>query len=162
MPGMTGITGKLHQQGWNTPMAGESVFATAIDTHWIARGFRLDLFEPSETYGVFDSSEPSDVEGYSILAGTSFGNHLSGTFGTLHDDGRRIRDPSWTFAYLVSQPGETINFNLQIASMMAAEDVDVAFTIPEGLGAGAAAVPEPATLSLLLICGVAVLRNRRR
>ncbi|KKN82953.1 hypothetical protein LCGC14_0303680 [marine sediment metagenome] len=161
--GYTGITGKLHQHRASLFGIGSSVdtdvYATAIDSHWT--NIESQFTPAVETYDVWPSSEPSDAEGISaIFAETSFGDHMGGVLAGYPGAGEPYSEPfpDWPLAYLVSQLDEVISFDFYVTGTKGGEHIVASYTVGQG---PPGPVPEPATLALLGIGSLAMLRRKR-
>lgn len=155
--GYMGVAGSLHQHdnpglGVYTPTSDSSLFATAIDTHFLNELAELmPVAAPFETRALLPSTEPSDSP--PLLgpdAETTFGDRLSGTFALI---GGSAGD-TWMLAQLVAPGGTTLSFDFAISG-----------THEPGVEGGILAtflIPEPATLSLLAMTALALLRGGRR
>ncbi len=160
-----GITGALHQHdapGFSsyTPTLDVVNYATAIDSHFLVTlGDLLVISAPAETRNVAGSTEASDAPiPYDAFGETTFGDYMGGAFAN-----NLWGAASVDVAYLVvADPGlpligTTVGDGFVNASFLATGPgggEDVAF--------GITTVPEPATLSLLAIGGVAALIRRRK
>ncbi|MCK4603046.1 MAG: PEP-CTERM sorting domain-containing protein [Phycisphaerae bacterium] len=153
--GYSGVAGSLHQHdnpglGVYTPTSDSSLFATAIDTHFLNELAELmPVAAPFETRALLPSAEPSDSP--PLLgpdAETTFGDRLSGTFALI---GGSAGD-TWMLAQLVAPGGTTLSFDFAISGALEpGVEGDILATF---------VIPEPATLSLLGASGLALLRRR--
>ena len=153
--GYSGVSGSLHQHddptmGIYTPTADSSLFATAIDTHFLNTLAELIVVTaPFETRNVAPSAEPSDSPPPLVGAETTFGDRLSGTFALAGG----AAGPTWHIAQLVAGNGTTISLDFAVSGILEpgpAGDVQTSFL-----------VPEPATLSLLAISSLGLLRRKK-
>ena len=165
-PAFTGITGELHQHegplfsDFSETLTGN--FATAIDSHFLVQDANLlSIVAPNETYGVAPSLEGTDALPPFNGPGfwdTSFGSHMGGAFA----DNASIGVSPRNLAYLVIRdPGQPL-----VGVAYGAGLVDN-YYLATGPGGGEVVqfgigVPEPATMSLLAIGGVAALIRRRK
>jgi len=155
--GYSGVAGSLHQHdnpglGVYTPTSDSSLFATAIDTHFLNELAELMfVVAPFETRGLLPSAEPSDSPSpLGPLAETTFGDRLSGTFALV---GGSAGD-TWMLAQLVAPSGTTLSFDFAISGALEpGVEGDILATF---------LIPEPASLSLLGACALALLRRTRK
>ena len=157
--GYTGFTGLMHQQAIGssptldveTIGVEDNVTATDIDSHFMVLSGDLSIVTaPSETTLVAPSAEASDATGFYagapfFLAGTSFGDSLTGAFGDGTASG-----PLWTFAQIVHNA--PVGMFFKIFGYSGGEVVEGFVPI----------VPEPATMSLLGLGGLAALIRRKK
>jgi hypothetical protein len=172
-PLFTGITagalGKgLHQHdstllGSFSPTLSNPNYATAIDSHFLVLdGNLLNVQAPNEDRLVAPSLEASDAGvPFDGFGDTSFGTHMGGAFADSTAAGVSPRN----LAYLVVQdPGLPLT---GVAYLDALSVVDN-FYLGSGPGGGEVlqfgigVLPEPATMSLLAIGGIAALIRRRK
>ena len=145
-----------------SPTLSNANYATAIDSHFLVQDSNLlNVVAPNETRLVAPSAEASDAGiPFDGFADTSFGNYMGGAFADSTAAGVATRN----LVYLViPDPGGTLE---GVAYMDATSVVD-SFFLGSGPGGGEVVqfgigVPEPATMSLLAIGGVAALIRRRK
>ena len=173
-PLFTGITAGalgsgLHQHdstllGSFSPTLSNPNYATAIDSHFLVLdGNLLNVQAPNEDRLVAPSAEASDAGiPFDGFGDTSFGTHMGGAFADSTAAGVGTRN----LAYLVVQdPGLPL---VGVAYGDALSVVDN-FYLGSGPGGGevvqfgiGVVVPEPATMGLLAIGGIAALIRRRK
>jgi len=154
--GYSGLAGSLHQHddpglGVFTPTSDSAALATAIDTHFLNELAELtSVVAPFETRGLLPSTEPSDSPSpLGATPETTFGDRLSGTFALA---GGSAGD-TWMLAQLVAPNGTTLSFDFAISGALEpGVEGDILATF---------VIPEPATLGLLGLGGLAVLRRRK-
>ena len=155
--GYSGVSGALHQHdmpgaGIFTPTSDSSVLATAIDTHFLNTLAELMyVVVPFETRNVAPSAEPSDFPPPLPVSSpeTTFGDRLSGTFALTGG----ATGNTWQIAQLVAPRGTTISLDFAVTGILEpgpAGDIQTTFLIPE-----------PATLSLLALSSLPMLRKRK-
>ncbi|KKO11307.1 hypothetical protein LCGC14_0017870 [marine sediment metagenome] len=151
--GYTGITGKLHQHYSaglvpSTPTQESAAYTTdsAIDTHFmVVIGDLLIVEAPSEDV-TLASAEASDAAfPFDGFADTDFGTFLTGTFAV---DAVETLD----LANIVVPFGETVTLLFFMNGTGGGEVIDTSFTVP---------IPEPASLSMLVLGALALLKRRR-
>ena len=158
----------LHQQdslafGSYSPTASNANYSTAIDSHFLSQdGDLLTVQAPNETRVVNVSTEPSDaLAPFDAFADTSFGDHLGGAFADSTAAGVSPR----LLAYLVvADPGGPLGL-VAYGSALSVVDNFYQGSGPSGgeiMQFGIGVVPEPATMSLLAIGGIAALIRRRK
>ena len=165
----SGLTGEFHQHdapgfGSFTPTLDVANYATAIDSHFLVLTPNLLVISaPGETRNVAPSLEASDAPvPYNAFGETTFGDYMGGAFANNLWGGGTQTD----LAYLVIRdPGMPLTGNV----FGAVDNVVDSFFLATGTGSGAEEVrfgivpiPEPATMGLLAIGGVAALIRRRR
>ncbi len=159
--GSMGFFGDFHQNGFpaaslTSPDATSAVFADALDTHFLFTSAEVvTAVAPAEDQGVAPSGE---VGAFTY----SFGSFLTAGVGLL--GGNDSED--WDLAqFVIEDPGapmmgkwfdpadpwNKVNAFFQIAGADGSKE-NIAFSI--GM------IPEPATMSLLALGGVALLRRR--
>ena len=152
--GYTGIIGILHQHysmiidppPTATSTLDSTSYATAIDTHFlVVLADLLIITTPNEDVSLAPSAEATDaVPPYDLYADTDFGAYLTGTFAV---DGV----PSLALAYLVVPTDSVVTLDFFMSGAKGGEHIDTSFV-----------VPEPASMSLLALGGLALLRRRSR
>ena len=176
LPGFTGITagplaetmlGGLHQHdstllGSFSPTLSNANYSTAIDSHFLVTdGDLLNIQAPNETRLVNPSAEASDAAPpFDDFADTSFGNHMGGAFASNSSIGVTtrnlaylvVRDPGGPLVGVPYNDPLSVVDNYYLATGPKGGDA-----LPFGIG-----VPEPATMSLLAIGGLAALIRRRK
>jgi len=155
--GYSGVSGSLHQHdnpGLDvyTPTSDSSLFATAIDTHFLNELTKLMfVVAPFETRGLLPSAEPSDSPPLlGSNAKTTFRDRLSGTFALT---GGSSGD-TWMLAQLVAPGGTTLSFDFAISGTLAPGvegDILASFLIPG-----------PAALFVMGCGSIGLLRRHRR
>ena len=158
--GYTGITGDLHQEYSAalepiTPTS-DKTFASAIDTHFVDSSASMLVVSPAtEDNGVAPSGEaPLTPPPFDAFAATSFGSFLTGVFAV-------DAAPVFDLAYIVIEdPGQP----LQLVTVDPLVNVDLFVSGTKGgeIFDFMIGVPEPATMSLLAIGGLAALIRRRK
>ena len=153
--GNTGITGTLHQHysavfdppPTATATLDSTSYATAIDTHFLFMLADLLVVEaPREDVSLATSAEATDAGvPFDGFADTDFGEFLTGIFAV---DGA----PSLPLAYIVVPTDSVVTLNFFISGTSGGEQIDTSFSGP---------VPEPASMSLLALGGLALLKRRR-
>lgn len=157
--GYTGFTGKLHQHyslalGTSTATADSVPYADSIDTHFLNVLADMLIEEaPNETIALVGSYEASTAPyPYDVLGDTDFGDQLTGVFAITPTG------PRWDIAQIVmpwhlAAPwfwpragGEELFFDFYLSGTAGGERL-----YP---------IPEPATLSMLSLGGLALLRSR--
>ncbi|KKN79458.1 hypothetical protein LCGC14_0340220 [marine sediment metagenome] len=148
--GYTGITGKLHQHYstvWapSTPTLDSTFYATAIDTHFLVVMADLLIIAelPSEDATLASAEATDAADPFDGFADTDFGTFLTGTFVV---DAVETLD----LAQIVVPFGETVTLFFFMGGTGGGEIIDTSFP-----------VPEPATLGLLSLGGLALLRHKR-
>ncbi len=151
--GYTGITGKLHQHysstvATSTPTLDSVPYAanSAIDTHFlVVIGDLLTVVAPSED-ATLPSAEATDAAApFDLFADTDFGTFLTGTFAV---DAVETLD----LANIVVPDGETVTLFFFMSGTAGGEVIDTSFTVP---------IPEPTSLSMLVLGALALLKRRR-
>lgn len=153
--GYTGITGMLHQH-YSTvleppPLATatlDSAYATAIDTHFLfPLASMLIVTAPSEDVSFAPSAEATDAPvPFDAFADTDFGTYLTGAFEVT-------AAPVLDLAYVVVPAHSGHSFWSPVK-------LDFYLSGTKG-GEYIYDIPEPATLALLSLGGVALLRRKR-
>ena len=156
--GAMGFFGDLHQNGLalygiTSPM-NDSAFADAFDTHF--------LFGPSDVISVVAPAEDGGLAASPMGGNYSFGSFLIGDVGLLGGNA----SATWSIAqFVLADPGQPLG----VAAYQAEGSVLDAFFKLAGQGGNSediafalVPVPEPATMSLLAIGGVAALIRRRK
>lgn len=156
--GDMGFDGAFHQNGLpaygvTSPM-NDSSFADGLDTHF--------LFGPADVISVVAPAEDQGVAASPLGGMYSFGSYLIGDVGLLGGNA----SASWSIAqFVLADPGQP----LMATSYQAEGSVMDAFFKLAGQGGNSedvafslVPVPEPATMSLLAIGGVAALIRRRK
>ena len=156
-----GITGNLHQQGVGlfnlfSPTLDDAQLADALDSHFnVFNADLLSLVNPVEDHDVAASAMPVGPA-YGGMANYSFGTELKAMFNATgaRPDGP-LRTADWNVAHLVVPMADllagTTNVDGAISGSTLIEYFD--FNI---------VVPEPATMSLLAVGGVAALIRRKK
>lgn len=159
--GITTATPLLHSQQFvSTPTLDEeiagNVTATLIDTHFnfMVTDMLYVGTAPSETNSLAASVEPGDATGpLAAMATTGFGDRMHGNFAVVGGAAADVDgdgDPTtWQLAWIVVPMPVTIDMNFFTTGIKGGEAVVGSF------------IPEPATLSLLAIGAVGLLRKRR-
>jgi len=143
-----------------------SNIATAIDTHFnFYAGDILsvdppgdpDPGAPSETTNLAASVEPVDATGpFGGFATVSFGDRMFGTFSVIGGAAADVDgdgDPTtWNLLHIAAKWGTQVHMNFFMTGVKGPEIIVGDFNI----------VPEPATMGLLAMGGVAALLRRRR
>jgi len=161
--GYTGVTTTeplLHQHDSTalfvvTPVMDNPNFATAIDTHFLVMTAGITIITaPSETRGLALSAEPTDAPPptMNLFGETTFGDQLTGTFSLLG----AAPSTRWDLAQLVVPDGSRVYLDFFMAG---GGPLDPG---PDGVILTDFVIPEPATMSLLAVGGLAVLIRRRK
>ena len=158
--GYTGITGSLHQEYSPalspTSPTSDNTFASAIDTHFAqVAGDMLVVSPATEDTDVLPSTEPPLTPApFDAFVATSFGSFLTGVFAV-------DSAPVFELAYIVIvDPGQPLQ--LVTADPLVNVDLFVSGTKGGEIFDFMIGVPEPATMSLLAIGGLAALIRRRK
>jgi hypothetical protein len=165
-PAFTGITGALHQQdgpallAW-TPTMSQTAFATALDSHFITLDANLiNVVAPNETRGLAPSTEAVDAASpFTAFGAVSFGDYMGGVFTDLTQIGV---SPRFLAHLVITDPG------LELGPVAYGTGLVDNFYLASGPGGGEVVqfgigvIPEPATMSLLAIGGIAALIRRRK
>jgi len=161
--------GLHHQHFGMTPTLDEempgNVTATLIDTHFnfMAADVLFVGTAPSETNNLAPSAEPPDATGpFGGFATVAFGNRLYGNFAVVGGAAADVDgdgDPAtWELAWFAvpgcvpTSESTTIFMNFFVTGFNPGEVIVGQFLI---------APPEPATMSLLALGGISLLRKRR-
>ncbi len=158
--GYTGISSQLHQEtspalSPTSPTA-DNTFATVIDTHFMdIAGDMLVVSPATEDTDVLVSSEaPAVAPPFDAFSHTSFGSNLTGVFAVdaapVFDLAQVVVPASIITGYDVMPTG-WIHVDLFVSGTKGGEAFN--FWLD---------VPEPATMSLLAIGGLAALIRRRK
>ena len=159
--GSMGFFGDLHQHDWalvsfTSPMNDNPSFADAFDTHFLfGPADIVTAVAPTEDSGLAPSAEPA------ALGDHSFGSFLTGGVALLGGN----PSASWSIAqFVIEDPGAPI-----VGAALGAEGsvLDAFFQVAGAEGGKenigfSLVVPEPATMSLLAVGGVAALIRRRK
>ncbi len=154
--GYTGISGELHQHNSAAlePISPttDKTYATAIDTHFAqSSADMLVVSTPTEDNGVAPSTEPSDAPPpFDGFGGTSFGTFLTGTWAV-------DAAASFELAYIViADPGLPL-VALPFGTGLVHNDFFISGTKGGEIFQFDIGVPEPATMGLLSVGGIAAL-----
>jgi hypothetical protein len=165
--GDLGFSGQFHQHNWpemdvTTPDASNPTFSDTTDTHFLFDASEVVSGAPSlEDFGLVASSEPADVGSH------SYGSFLAGGSGLIGGNSNDY----WEFVqFVVKDPGEALGIAplgtegaiVDAFFQMAGKSGETYLTsfaiVPESI---ASSIPEPATMSLLTLGAVALLRRRK-
>ena len=159
-----GITGNLHQQevgspfDLSSPTLDEAALADGLDSHFnVFNADLLSLVDPVEDAFVLASAMPPSGA-YFGFESYSFGSFLKGLFNASASRSGPSRTADWDIAQLVV-PAEDlllgaatpvhVNGGMSGSSLIEYFDFDIV-------------IPEPATMSLLAVGGIAALIRRRK
>ncbi len=126
--GYTGITGQLHQHYSTGPATtsatADSVYATAIDTHFLANiGDMLTVETPTESVDAWASAVASDATPpFDGFATTDFGRALTGVFAV---DAQQ----TWDVAQVVAATGTRLKLNFFVSGTTGGEVISKTFTV---------------------------------
>ena len=146
----TGITGKLHQHYSallqpQTATTDSAAYASAIDTHFLfsTTDLIVTVAAPSEDASLA-SAEPTDAPPpFDAYANTDYGTFLTGVFAVAPA-------PVLELAYVVvPESHDSITLDFFISGVAGGEHIE------------AVIAPEPATLGLLGVGALALLRRRK-
>ena len=149
-----GIMGILHQHysaTFDPPPEATSLlgsqYSTAIDTHFLFTTPQLiSVAYPAEDVSLAPSAEATDASSpYDQFADTDFGEWLRGVFAAT-------AAPTMDLAYIVVPDGSVVTLDFFMSGREGGEYIGTSFPVP---------VPEPASMSLLALGGLALLRRRR-
>lgn len=159
-----GLFGPLHQATFfgvtNSPTLSSLMAAHAADTHFnlLDSGITASLLAPVEDANLAAPSAMPVVGPVMVPAETFvFGTNIQGIFtAAAARPAGPLRTPDWNIMHVVTTADALANGGLTFSGDVAGE------TLAENMGFTFTAVPEPATMSLLAIGGVAALIRRRK
>jgi len=154
-------TGDLHQHsafGSIFSPTLDGFMSDALDTHFnVSLGDLLSVVAPVEDAGAAPSDVPGGaVAAYGYMDTYSFGTSLDGLFNAsaARPAGTPLRSTDWNVAHFVTYADQLgVGYHLaygEISGLTMSETFDLYF------------IPEPATMSLLGLGALAMLKRRRK
>ena len=157
-----GITGNLHQQevgapfNLSSPTLTAAALANSLDSHFnVFDADLLSLVAPVEN-AFLSSSAMAPSGAYFGFESYSFGSFLKGLFNA--STGRpagELRTTDWNVAHLVISEADLMAGTTMVKGAISGSSLIENFEFP-------IMVPEPATMSLLAVGGIAALIRRKK